>query len=68
MENYIGLSSIGNYWPQTYIYEYLKPNNESEINPFDPSKTCGAGGQWTNAKNLKIIYHYNQNSRKWGKI
>lgn len=57
----------GNYWPRVWIYEYLRPN-ESEVDPHDPSKTCGANGQWTNAKNLKVIYHYNQNSRKWEKL
>lgn len=57
----------GNYWPQVWMYEYLK-SSEPEVDPFDPSKTCGTGGQWTNAKNLKIIYHYNQNSRKWEKL
>ena len=57
----------GNYWPQVWMYEYLR-RNESEVDPLDPSKTCGTGGQWTNAKNLKIIYQYNQNSRKWEKI
>lgn len=52
------------YWPQVNIYEYVKQNSP-DINPFDPAQTCGTSGQWTNAKNLKIIYHYNQNSRKW---
>lgn len=57
----------GNYWPQVWMYEYLK-SSEPEVDPFDPSKTCGTSGQWTNAKNLKVIYHYNQNSRKWENI
>ena len=57
----------GNYWPRVWIYEYLRPN-ESEVDPLDPSKTCGANGQWTNAKNLKVVYHYNQNSRTWEKL
>lgn len=57
----------GNYWPQVQMYEYLK-SSEPEVDPFDPSKTCGTNGQWTNAKNLKVIYHYNQNSRKWENI
>lgn len=55
------------YWPRVNIYEYVKQNSP-DINPFDPTQTCGHGGQWTDAKNLKVIYHFNQNSRKWENI
>ena len=57
----------GNYWSQVWMYEYLK-SNESGIDPFDPSKTCGTNGQWTNAKNLKVIYHFNPNTKTWENI
>jgi hypothetical protein len=55
------------YWPRVNIYEYMKQDSP-DINPFDPAQTCGYSGQWTDAKNLKVIYHFNPNTKTWENI